>query len=328
MSSFLLRRLAHAALTLVGITIVVFAMIHAAPGDPVQMKIGGPAARNATPEVIESLRRDLGLNVPLPLQYLGWLGDALHGDLGKSYVNGRPVAAVILDKVPATVELNVAGLLLAAMIGIPVGLFAGAHSGGRVDRVSGTVAFILFALPNFWVALILMNLLAVETGLLPLYGMSSSGSYRWPLAARVFDHLHHLILPAAVLAYAQIAIFLRFTRTAMLDVIGREYIAAARARGVPELRILTRHALRNAMIPLITLGGLVIPTLISGAIVVEQIFEWDGLGRLFFTSILSRDYPTIMGLTLLTGAFVVAASLLTDLLYGWFDPRITWEGRR
>ncbi|MDX1582456.1 MAG: ABC transporter permease [Thermoanaerobaculia bacterium] len=328
MTSFVIRRLWYSILTLFGITVAVFAMIHAVPGDPVQLYLGGPAARNATPEVVEEIRQEFGLDDPLPLQYARWLGASLGGDLGRSFTSGRPVIETIAEKTPATVELNLVALLLAALIGIPAGVIAGSNPGSRFDRSSNAIVFILFALPNFWVALVLMNYLSVELRLFPLFGMQSSGAYRLPPLARLTDHLHHLVLPAIVLAYAQIAVFLRFTRTAVGEVIGREYVAAARARGVPERRILFGHALRNAMIPLVTLFGLAIPTLISGSVIIEQIFEWDGLGRLYFTSILARDYPMIMGLTLVTGIFVLLASVATDVLYGLVDPRIRSGGEQ
>ncbi len=322
MTTFIARRLGHSVLTMIGITIVVFLMIHAVPGDPVLFHLGGPSARSVPPEIVAEIRHDFGLDEPLPKRYLAWMNAAVRGDFGVSYVTGRPVAETIAGKVGATVELNLVALLMAVTIGVTGGIVAGSRPGSRFDRSSSTAAFVLFALPNFWVALLLMNYLAVELTLFPLYGMSSSGAEQLPVIQRVVDHLHHLILPSIVLAYAQIAVFLRFTRTAVSEVIGREYIAAARARGIPERRVLFRHALRNALIPLVTLFGLVVPTLISGSIIVEQIFEWDGLGRLYFTSILSRDYPVVMGLTLLTAVFVVVASLLTDLLYGIVDPRV------
>ncbi|MBW3670356.1 MAG: ABC transporter permease [Acidobacteria bacterium] len=322
MTSFILRRTAHALLTMIGITVVVFAMVHAVPGDPVQFHLGGPSARPVPVEVVDQIRHDFGLDRPLPARYLAWVESAARGDLGRSYVTGRPVSETIIAKAPATIELNLLAFLFACLIGIPAGIMAGASPGGRFDRSSSTIAFVLFALPNFWVALLLMNYLSVELGVFPLYGMESSAAYRMPLWQRVGDHLHHLVLPTVVLAYAQVAVFLRFTRTAVGEVIGREYITAARARGVPERSVLFRHALRNALIPLVTLLGLIIPTLISGSVIVEQIFEWDGLGRLYFTAILARDYPVIMGLTLLTAGFVLFASLLADLLYGMVDPRV------
>lgn len=322
MTSFVLRRLGHSILTLLGITVAVFAMLQAVPGDPVQIYLGGPSARNVPEEVVSAIRQEFGLDQPLPVRYARWLGSSVRGDLGRSYVSGRGVIEIIAEKTPATVELNVIALLLAALIGIPAGVVAGSKPGSRFDRTSGTAAFVLFALPNFWVALLLMNYLAVELQLFPLFGMHSSGAYRLPPLQRLLDHLHHLVLPAIVLAYAQIVVFQRFTRTAVVDVIDREYIAAARARGVSEAVVLRRHALRNALVPLVTLFGLAIPTLISGSVIIEQIFEWDGLGRLYFTAILSRDYPIIMGLTLVTSVVVLLASLLTDLLYGMVDPRV------
>lgn len=322
MTSFILRRIGHSILTMIGITVVVFLMVHAVPGDPVLYHLGGPSARAIPPEVVEEVTEQFGLDRPLPVRYLTWVGAALGGDLGTSYVTGRSVTETILGRAPATIELNLVALLLAALIGIPAGIVAGASPGSRFDQVSNTAVFVLFALPNFWVALLLMNYLAVELEIFPLYGMASSAAHRLSSLQRLGDHLHHLVLPAVVLAYAQLAIFLRFTRTAVNDVIGREYIAAARARGVPESSVLFRHALRNALIPLVTLFGLIVPTLISGSVIVEQIFEWDGLGRLYFSSILARDYPVVMGLTLLTSVFVLIASLLTDLLYGVVDPRV------
>jgi peptide/nickel transport system permease protein len=323
MIHYLIRRLLYSVLTLIGITIVVFVLIHAIPGDPVHYHLGiAGSPRGIPPEIVEGLRRDLGLDRPLPLQYLEWMKSVVRGDLGLSFRDRQPVLQKILQKAPATIELNLVALLLAGIIGIPLGVMAGAKPGRHLDRISGLGAFFLFALPNFWIALVLMHLFAVRLEILPLYGMHSSGAFRLSPSARFLDHLQHLILPAVVLSYAQIAVFLRFTRSAVSETIGRDFIAAARARGVPESSIIFRHALRNALVPLITLLGLAVPYLISGSVIVEQIFEWDGLGRLYFSAILSRDYPLIMGLTLLTATVVVLASLLTDLLYGLADPRI------
>src|SRR5207248_4241597 len=225
-------------------------------------------------------------------------------------------------------ELNATAFLLAAIIGVPIGLWSATRSGRPLERASAVLFFLLYSLPSFWVALLLMEFLSVRFNIFPLFGMHSEDYLELGNLQKLLDHARHLVLPVITLAYAQLAIFARFSKSALTEVIRQDYITTARAKGVTPGRVLWRHAFRNALIPLITLLGLVIPYLISGSVIVEQIFQWDGVGHLYFQSILSRDYPTVLGLTVATAVATLFASLFADVLYAFADPRIRFEGRR
>jgi peptide/nickel transport system permease protein len=325
MRAYIVRRILYAVLTFVGITIATFALVHAVPGDPITFYISrhGP---NVSRAALEAIRHEHHLDEPLPRQYLYWFRDAITLDFGRSTIDHRPVVERIGEKLPNTFELNLVAFLLAALIGLPVGLWSAQRSGRLLERGSAVFFYILYSLPAFWVALLLMQFFAVRHDLLPLFGMSSDNAAAMSAGRRLLDHLQHLILPVVTLAYAQTAIFARFTKSALTEVIGQDFITTARAKGAGESVVLLRHALRNALIPLVTLVGLVIPSLISGSVIVETIFQWDGIGRLYFDSILARDYPTVLGLTVATAVVTLFASLLADVLYALADPRIRIDG--
>lgn len=323
MSSYAARRLVYAVITFFGITIAVFVLIRAVPGDPVYYFMGGLRPGAAVPQdVLDAVRREHHLDQPLLKQYAIWLRDVATLDFGHSFIDRRPVRSRIAEKLPNTFALNLAALLLALAIALPSGILSGARPNRWFDRGSGAAFFMLYSLPSFWVALLLMQLFAVKLQVLPLYGMVSDGYAQLSGWEKAFDRTQHAILPVVTLAYGQLALFARFSRSAVLEVARRDFIRTARAKGASEARVVFHHALRNALIPLITLLGLMIPYLLSGSVIVERIFEWDGIGRMYFDSILARDYPTVMGLTVVTAIITLFASLAADLLYGAADPRI------
>jgi len=326
MAVYIARRLLYALLTFFGITVATFVLIHAVPGDPTTFYL--ISFRNVSPDVIAAVRHEQHLDEPLPVQYLYWLRNAITLDFGRSPIDRRPVRERILERLPATFELNLAAFLVAAAIGVPIGLWSAARSGRAAERTSAVAFFVLYSLPSFWVALLLMQFFSVRHDFLPLFGMVSDEAAMMSPAARLFDHIRHMVLPVTTLAYTQIAIFVRFSKSAVTEVIRQDYITTARAKGVSSATVLWRHAFRNALIPLITLLGLTIPYLISGSVIVERMFQWDGLGRLYLESILRRDYPTVMALTVATAVITLLAGLVADILYAVADPRIRLAERR
>ena len=326
MAIYVARRLFYAVLTFLGITIATFTLIHAVPGDPTTFYL--MSIKNVSPAVIREIRHEHHLDEPLPQQYLHWLKDAFTLDFGRSIVDRVPVRDHILDKLPNTFELNLAAFVLAAIIGVPIGLWSAMRSGRATERISAVAFFVLYSLPMFWVALLLMEFFAVRHDLLPLFGMASDNAAMMSSGARLMDHLRHMVLPVLTLTFAQMAIFARYSKAAVTEVIRQDYITTARAKGASGGAILWHHAFRNALIPLITLLGLSIPYLLSGAVIVEQMFEWDGVGRLYMMSILRRDYPTVMALTVATAAVTLLASVAADILYAIADPRIRFAGQK
>lgn len=328
MTAYVTRRFAYALLTFLGITVATFALVHAVPGDPVSFYIGRAGIGSVSPAVLDSVRREYHLDEPLPVQYMHWLRAAASLDFGRSIVHRRPVRAVIAEKLPRTILLNLVAFVLAAAIGIPVGLWSAARRGSAAERAMALGAYLLYSLPSFWVALLLIHWLSVRLGWLPLFGMHSDAYAELSAGGRLWDRLVHMILPVVTLAYAQVAIFARFSRAATVEVIGQDFITAARARGASPAALLWHHAFRNSLIPLISLLGLAIPFLMSGSVIVERIFQWDGIGLLYFEAILARDYTMVMGMTVVTAMVTLFASVLADLLYGLADPRIRLEGTR
>lgn len=322
MARYLVRRLLYAVLTFFGITIATFTLVHSVPGDPITFYVGHAGVSGVPPQVLDQIRREFYLDRPLPVQYLYWLRGILTLDFGRSVIERREVTQLIFEKLPHTLQLNGAAFLIAALLGIPIGLWSAKYSGRPAERASAVMFFLLYSLPSFWVALLLMQLLAVKLGVLPLFGMSSDDWYEMSAWGRVVDRLKHMVLPVLTLTYAQLAIFARFSKSALTEVIRQDFITAARARGAGEGTVMWRHAFRNALIPLITLLGLTIPYLISGSVIVETVFQWDGVGLLYFDAILTRDYPVVMGLTVATALVTLFTSVLADVLYALADPRV------
>jgi ABC-type dipeptide/oligopeptide/nickel transport system permease component len=305
-SRFLARRLALTVPVLLGVATLVFSLIHLIPGDPAQAILG-----EAAPQAdVEELRRRLGLDRPLIEQYGSFLAGLVRGDLGISLRTGQPVTGQILERMPATIELAGAAMLVAIAVSIPLGIAAAVRRGTAVDHAAMTLALTGVSVPNFWLGPLLAIVFAVELGWLPVSGRGTA---------------QHLILPAVSLGAALAAILARMTRASMLEELREQYVLAARARGAPRLRAIVRHAFRNSLIPVVTLVGLQFGAVLTGAVITETIFAWPGIGRLLIQSIGFRDYPLVQGCILLIAVTYVGVNLLTDLVYGVLDPRIRYE---
>lgn len=315
---YLLRRLAQVAPAVAGIILIAFLAIHTAPGDPVLALAGehGDAAYYAF------IRAKFGLDRPLPEQLLVYVTRVARGDLGLSFVHGRPVAAIIAERLPATLMLVVTALILSTTIGIALGVLAARHVGRPADLALRTGALLAHATPSFWLAQMAAIALALGTGWFPVQGLTDArralSGWRYAL-----DVTHHLVLPALVLAASELALTTRLTRTGVLDALATDYTRTARAKGLPE-RAVVRHALRNALLPLVTVVGSRAGMVVTGAILVETVFAWPGLGQLLLSSIQTRDVPVLLGLFLLASTTVIVANLVTDLAYAWLDPRIRY----
>jgi len=319
---------AYAVLTFFGITIVTFTLIHSVPGDPVTFYIGQSGTHGVPPAILQAIRHEYHLDEPLLAQYGWWLRGVLTLDFGPSVIDHRPAMDRILEKLPNTFVLNFIAFALAALAGIPIGLWSASRSGHVFERGSSVVFFLLYSLPSFWVALLLMEFFAVRHTWFPLFGMTSDDYLLLSTTARIADRLQHMVLPALALTYAQLAFYARFTKAALTEVIHQDFITTARAKGVSGTAVMWRHAFRNALLPLVTLLGLTIPYLLSGSVIIETMFQWDGVGHLYLQSLLSRDYPTVLGLSVVTAVVTLFASVLSDVLYALADPRVRVEGKR
>ena len=327
MFNYLIRRLLLAALTLLLITFVVYALVRHMPGTPLTLD---PAMMNPSmmpsAEEIERMNRLYGLDKPWYEAYFVWLGNVLQLDLGRSIPqNNRPVLDLILERMPATLLLSVTSLILTYLLSIPIGLWATVHSGSARERTVSTIMYMLYSLPAFVAALYLQLLFYSKLGWLPLFGMRSDDYETLSAAGKAWDLLQHAILPIICFTYGSLAYYSRFIRANMQEVIRQDYIRTARAKGVPARRVIWHHAFRNTMIPLVTLIGLTLPHLLSGAVILEQIFAWPGIGRLFFDAIGQRDYDTVMGLVLMFSTLTLLGQLLADVLYAVVDPRVTYQ---
>ena len=318
MIKYILQRLLIALPVLFGITVIDFALINFAPGDPITAMVDPTAAVRYGGE--EALRERMGLNQPILNRYFIWLREVASGNLGYSYVRNRPVVDRIMERLPATLILTVTALVIAVAVGIPLGMLSAIRQYSPLDYSLTLVAFAGLSVPDFFLALGGIYIFALKLDILPPFGMMSLQSD----LPRTLDIIHHLILPATSLGFSSTAALMRFARTSLLEVLKQEYIITARAKGLAELRVLRRHALRNALIPLITILSLRLPGLFGGSVIIETIFSWPGIGQLAIQSITDRDYPQIMGLLLISGILVLAANLLADILYAFADPRIRY----
>ena len=322
MARYLVRRTLAAVPTLAGIVLSVFLLMRIAPGDPASAA-GRVANRRVPRASAEALRRLYGLDRPLAAQMGSWFSRAVRLDFGDSFQDHRPVARRIAEALPYTVALNALALVLSVAIAIPLGVAQARRAGSPFDRSVSRALFLLYSMPSFWMAMLLVTLFSVRLEWLPLFGVSSDTPPASPGGA-VLDRLAHLALPLTCLTYGSLAFLTRLVRAGVSEELEREYVLAARARGASESRALWSHAFRNALLPLITLLGLLLPALLSGSVIVEQIFAWPGLGRLYFEAVLARDYPLILGLSLVTAVATLAATLLADLLYAAADPRVRY----
>lgn len=322
---YALRRLLQAVPLLLAAATVVFFLLHLAPGDPAAAYLHP----DVPAEVAEQIRRELGLGRPLHEQYLSWLGALLGGDLGYSISRGQPVARAIAGALPNTLLLGGTALLLSFLVGGPLGVYQGMRPGSVADRTLGTATLTAYSVPGFWVALLLLlvfSLAPVREWLpLPLTGATSVDHGLMDPGARVLDRLRHLLLPAAALSLAPAAAVARHARSAVLEARDAEHVRAARGRGLAGWSVTLRHVVRNALLPLTSLLGLYVPRLMGGAVVLEVIFSWAGMGRLLYRGVRARDYPLVLGATLLFAALVVLGNLLADLVYASVDPRVRYR---
>lgn len=309
--------MASAALAVAGIIVVTFVLIHAAPGDPAAALAG----EGGDPAHIELLRAKFGLDRPLPQQFVTYVGNVVRGDLGTSLVRGRPVAEVIGERVPATLLLMGTALALSSLGGVALGALAARRPYGPLDVTVTTAGLVGYAVPAFWLAQLAVLALGLGAGLVPVQGMTDARAGNTGLAAAA-DVARHLVLPAAVLAFSELAVVARLARTNLIHVLDQDYVRTARALGAPPSRVVLHHALPNALVPVVTVIGARFGTLFSGAVLVETVFAWPGLGQLLVSSTQTRDYPVLLGLVLLASLSVVCANLVSDLICGRIDPRV------
>ncbi|MGQ9532758.1 MAG: ABC transporter permease [Desulfotomaculales bacterium] len=322
LGSYLLRRGSQLLPLLFGISILAFLIVHLSPVDPVELYLGKEEAGLLSPEDRARLRASWGLDKPLPVQYVLWLGRLLRGDLGTSHLTGRPAWEVIGEHLPATLALMGTGYLMIVVVSVYVGTASARKQGSFFDHACTALGFALYSTPNFWFALIFIYIFSLKLNLFPVCGTVASRA----TGSSLLDFLHHLILPATVLALTTAPWYIRFLRAGLLEVLALDYILVARAKGVPEKSIFYRHALRNALLPFLTLLGMAFPHLVGGSVVIETIFAWPGVGRLLVESALRADYPVLMGIVLLLSVMVVLGNLLADLAYAVADPRIRYGG--
>jgi len=306
MVHFLVRRLVLTIPVLLGVATLVFSLIHLVPGDPVQAMLG----ESATPQDVAELRARLGLDRPLLVQYGSFLKGIATGNLGSSLRTNQPVTAAIAERLPATIQLAVAAMCFATLIAIPIGIVAAVRSGTRVDYAATTLALVGISMPNFWLGPLLAIIFSIKLGWFPVSGIGTPA---------------HLVLPAITLGAPLSAVLARMTRASVIEELRELYVLAARARGVSRARAVLRHAFRNSLIPIVTILGLQVGAVLTGAVITETIFAWPGVGRLLIQSISFRDYPLVQGCILLIAVTYVSMNLLTDLTYGLLDPRIRYE---
>lgn len=308
---FLARRLAYSLVVLVGVLIVVFALAHLVPGDPVRIALG----TRYTPEAYDALRHASGLDRPLAAQFVSYLGHAATGNLGVSFRSGDPVAQVLAERLPATVSLAVVGIVLALAIALPAGIYAASHEGRLSDVIVRVTSQFGVSVPDFWLGILLISLFSTTLGWLPTSG------YR-PLFDDPTGWLRHVILPGLTVGLVAAAIMTRYVRSAVLEVSAMGYVRTARSKGLPPRVVTLRHVVRNALVPILTITGIQLATILGGVIVVEVVFAWPGLGRLVYLSVAARDYPVIQGAVLLIAVLFLTVNLVVDVLYAVVDPRI------
>jgi peptide/nickel transport system permease protein len=318
---YLLKRLAGMVPLLIGITFVSFVVMHLAPGSPTDL------AANLNPKMSEIAKERLtklyGLDQPLHVQYWRWLKRVAVLDFGRSFApDGRPVIDKILERLPVTVTINLLSLLLILVVAIPIGVYSATHRGSLFDQATTVFVFVGFATPTFWLALLCMILFGVQLGWLPISGIKSLDHAQLTWWGQLWDYTRHLLLPVLLSAFAGLAGMSRYMRANMLEVIRQDYITTARAKGLPERVVIYRHALRNALMPVVTILGLSVPGLIGGSVIFESIFAIPGLGKLFYDAVMARDYPLVMGGLVIGAVLTLLGNLLADLGYAAVDPRV------
>lgn len=324
MLQYITRRVLLMIPTLIGITLITFLLLKLTPGDPIQNMSGGMAARYSV-EAHKKFIEAYGLDKPIMTQYGIWLSRFVRMDFGNSLVDGRPVMQVIGEKLPVTIYLNLMSIVVIFLVSFPAGVNAAVHKDGLYDKVTQVIFFILYSLFVPWVAIVLIKLFSVKLGVLPLYGITSDDFGGLGFFPKIGDILLHSILPVFVMSYSSFAFYSGVTRGAVLETLNMEYVTTARAKGLSEKVVVNRHAVRNALIPFVTLFGSLLPALIGGSVITERIFSIDGIGNLFFFAVSARDSFMIMGLTSITAVLTLIGILLSDIGYALVDPRIKLE---
>lgn len=320
MLRYIAKRLTGLIPVFFGITIISFCVIHLAPGKPTDMQTSlNPKVSYEAKLRLEKL---YGLDKPMHIQYFEWLKRFVKFDFGRSYVDDRPVAAKIAERIPITLLINISSLALILFIGIPLGVISAVRRGSLADRFTTVSVFVGFSVPEFWVALLLMSFFGITLGWLPVSGIKSLDFEYFDTLGKVVDVARHLVLPVCIAAFGSLAGISRYMRSAMIGVMGQDFIRTARAKGLTEHEVIYRHALKNAMLPVITILGLSVPGLIGGSVIFESIFSIPGMGRLFYDSVMARDYPCIMGILSIGALLTLLGNLFADIAYSYADPRI------
>ncbi len=325
MIKYLVKRILGLIPVFFGITVISFLVIHLAPGKPTDIQT------SLNPKVSHEARLKLeklyGLDRPVHVQYIEWLKRFLKFDFGRSYIDARPVSKRIFERIPITLFINVSSLILALLIGVPLGIFSAMKRGTVRDKITTVFVFIGFSAPEFWLALILMSWFGISLGWLPVSGIVSLDFEYLSLPGKVADFARHLVLPVSISAFASLAIISRYMRASMIGIMEQDYIRTLRAKGMREMGVIYRHALKNALLPIITILGLSVPALIGSSVIFESIFAIPGMGRLFYDSVMARDYPTIMGVLSIGAMLTLLGNLLADIAYSSADPRIRIAGK-
>ena len=320
MIKHIIKRLLGLIPTLIGITLISFFVIHLAPGKPTDVET------NMNPKVSYEARLRLeklyGLDKPIHIQYIEWLKRFARFDFGRSYLDDRPVSEKIAQRIPITILINFLAILLTLVIGIPLGITSAVKRGKLPDKLTTIFVFIGFSTPEFWLALLLMNLFCINLGWLPVSGIASLDFENFNIIGKVIDVAKHLVLPVAISTFGGLAIISRYMRTEMIGVMTQDYIRTARAKGLSERAVIYKHALKNALLPVITILGLSVPGLIGGSVIFESIFAIPGMGRLFYESVMARDYPVIMGVLSIGAILTLLGNFIADIAYSYADPRI------
>ena len=326
MARYLSLRLLQMIPLLLGITLICFVVIKLAPGEPVSMATD--LDPNVSQEAISKLRAHYNLDKPLHTQYFTWLQNFIQFDFGNSFApDGRPVLDKVLERLPITLWMNIIGLLVVLAVAIPIGIASARNQNTWMDRSLTVLVFIGFAAPGFWVALLVMIYFGVNLGWIPISGMASFGSADWPFWQRLLDWAHHLAAPILIGVLGALAGLSRYMRSSILDEARQDYITTARAKGQSENKVFYRHAMRNALLPVITILGLSLPGLIGGSVIMESIFAIPGMGKLFYEGVMMRDYPLIMGILTIGALLTLLGNLLADIGYALVDPRIRYQGK-
>lgn len=314
MTQYILRRFLHSVFVVWGCATLVFLLMRAIPGDPIIQMLG----QEYTPQAATNLRHKYGLDQPLYVQYVKWMGNALQGDFGNSIATRESVSKMIAGALPKTMSITLVSFVIAVLIALPAGIISALKKNTALDYISGIVAFIGVSMPGFWFGIILILIFAVKFQMLPALGYASPGQ------DGIVEWFKHIILPSLAIGMGYAAILTRFVRSGLLEVLGQDYIRTARAKGLYERAVIARHALRNALIPVITVAGIQLAALLSGAVVTETVFSIRGLGRILVGAIFDKDYPVVQGVILLVAVIFITANFVVDMLYAYLDPRIRY----